>query len=270
MIWVIIRSLLYIKPQSIHQFLRQNMRLKQKTAIITGGATGIGLACARQFVAEGARVVLFGRRQDRLDEALETLGGASMAVAGDITQENDVQEVVDQTVKAFGRIDILINNAGTFSMAPLHETDGSDWDQVINTNLRGVFQLTRRVLGHMAKQKSGSLIHISSILGLVATPMAAAYNASKGGLNQFSRTVAVEYGPMGIRSNAVCPGMVETEMTQELRGNTDLMNEWLKSYPIGRFAQPEDIAKVCLFLASDDSAYVTGTVLPVDGGYTAL
>jgi len=246
------------------------MRLNNKTAIITGGATGIGLACARLFTREGARVAIFGRRQDRLDQARKQIGDSVLAVQGDITHEQDIQRLVDTTLKELGKVDILINNAGTFTGGPLHETDAEAWDRVFNINMTGVFQLTRRVLPSMVEQGSGSIIHISSILGMVAMPQTAAYNASKGALNQFSKSIAVEYGAQGIRSNALCPGMIETEMTEELRSDTALMAEWIKDYPLGRFGQPEEVAQACLFLASDESAFITGTTLPIDGGYTAL
>lgn len=245
------------------------MRLKNKTAIITGGATGIGLACARLFQQEGARVALFGRRQDRLDQAKKILGESAMTFAGDITRQADIDRLVRRVLEEWGRIDILINNAGAFNSAPLHETEDKDWDAILNVNLRGVFLLTKKVLPQMLAQKSGSIVNISSILGMIAVPQTAAYNASKGALNQFSKSIAVEYGPAGIRSNAVCPGMIETEMTEELRGNTELMDEWRKGYPLGRFGVPDEVAKACLFLASDEASFVTGATLPVDGGYTA-
>jgi meso-butanediol dehydrogenase/(S,S)-butanediol dehydrogenase/diacetyl reductase len=246
------------------------MRLKNKTAIITGGATGIGLACARLFVNEGARVAIFGRRQDRLDQAQKEIGDAVLAVQGDVTLEKDTSRLVETSIEKMGKVDILINNAGTFAPSPLHETDDAAWDQTFAINMRGVFQLTRKVLTHMVENGSGNIIHVSSILGMRAIPATAAYNASKGALNQFSRTIAVEYGGQGIRSNAVCPGMIETEMTEELRSDTALMEEFLKRYPLGRFGKPEEVAQACLFLASDESAFITGTTLPVDGGCTAL
>lgn len=246
------------------------MRLKEKTAIITGGGTGIGLACARLFVKEGAQVAIFGRRQDRLDQAQKEIGDAVLAVRGDITKEQDTARLVETALKKLGKVDILINNAGTFGGGPIHETEDAVWDQTFNINMRGVFQLTRKVLPQMIAQESGSIIHISSILGMIAVPGTSAYNASKGALNQFSKSIAVEYGGQGIRSNAVCPGMIETEMTEELRNDKALMQEFLKGYPLGRFGKPEEVAQSCLFLASDESAFITGATLPVDGGYTAL
>ena len=246
------------------------MRLKDKTAIITGGGTGIGLACARLFAQEGARVVIFGRRQDRLDQAQKEIGDSVLAVQGDITQEKDTARLVETAVKQLGKVDILINNAGTFTPSALHETEDDVWDQTFNINMRGVFQLTRKTLPQMIAQGSGSIIHISSILGMIAVPGTSAYNASKGALNQFSKSIAVEYGGQGIRSNAICPGMIETEMTEELRSDKALMAEFLKGYPLGRFGKPEEVAQACLFLASDESAFITGATLPIDGGYTAL
>ena len=246
------------------------MRLKDKTAIITGGATGIGLACARLFAQEGARLAIFGRRQDRLDQAQKEIGDAVLTVQGDITQKKDTARLVETSVKELGKVDILINNAGIFGGGPIHEMEDAVWDQTFDINMRGVFQLTRKVLPQMATQSSGSIIHISSVLGMRSIPGTAAYNASKGALNQFSRSIAVEYGGQGIRSNTICPGMIETEMTEEMRSDTALMEEFLKRYPLGRFGKPGEVAKACLFLASDESAFITGATLPVDGGCTAL
>ncbi len=246
------------------------MRLKNKTAIITGGGTGIGLACARLFCREGARVALFGRRSDRLEQAVDELGESALAVAGDISREKDIDRLVGQTLETWGRADVLVNNAGTYGGSPVHETRDEDWDRIMNVNMNSVFKLTRRVLPVMVEQNSGSIVHISSILGLVAAPETSAYSASKAALIQFSRCVAAEYGGRGIRSNTVCPGLIETEMTADLMADEALMREWSKNYPIGRFGVPEDVAGCCLFLASDEASFITGATVPVDGGYTAL
>lgn len=246
------------------------MRLENKIAIITGGGTGIGLSCARLFCQEGAKVVIFGRRKNRLEDAVREIGEHVLAVPGDITRNEDIRRLVETTINTYGRVDILVNNAGIFTGSPLHEMKDNDWDTALDTNMTSVFKLTREVLPHMIRQKSGNIVHISSILGLVAVPNTAAYNVSKGALNQFSRSLAVEYGSLGIRSNAICPGLIATEMTEELMNDKDLMQEWSKNYPIGRFGQPEDVAQACLFFASEESSFVTGAILPVDGGYTAL
>ena len=245
------------------------MRLTNKTAIITGGGSGIGQACAWAFYQEGANVVLFGRREDKLKETAQELGSRAMTVSGDMTRSEDLDRLVQETLSKFHRIDILVNNAGLFKGALLHEISDEQYDEMMNINMRAVFQLTRRVLPVMMEQKSGNIIHISSILGIIAVPQVAVYNISKGALNQFSRSIAVEYGSYGIRSNSICPGLIETDMTADLMKDEALMQEWSKGYPIGRFGKPEDVASACLFLASDESSFITGTVLPVDGGFTA-
>lgn len=245
------------------------MRMENKIAIITGGGTGIGAATAKLFCREGAQAVLFGRREDRLEETVAILGENALAVSGDITNARDINHLISKTLDAYGRIDIVVNNAGVFAPAPLHETPDEDWDHSLNVNLRGVFLLCKRVLPIMMKQKSGNFIHISSILGMIAVPQTAAYNSSKGALMQLSKSIAVEYGAEGIRSNVICPGLIDTEMTASLMEDEALMEEWSKGYPIGRFGKPEDVASACLYLASDESSFVTGASLPVDGGYTA-
>ena len=245
------------------------MRLEGKSAIITGGGSGIGLACAKLFSNEGAKVAIIGRRKNRLELAAKETEGQVLPIVGDLTNDNDLDNLVSKTLNAFGKIDIVVNNGGIFTGSPIHETNDKDWDAIMNTNIRSAFQLTKKVLPHMMERKTGVFIHISSIAGLIAIPGVAAYNVSKGALLQFNRSIAMEYGPFGIRSNAVCPGLVKTEMTEDLMKDEELMLEWSKDYPIGRFGVPEDIASACLYLASDESSFVTGVALPIDGGFTA-
>ena len=245
------------------------MRLKDKIAIITGGGSGIGLSTAHAFSKEGAKVVLFGRRKDKLEKAAEKISGLALPIQGDMNKNDDLDRLINETLDNFKGIDILVNNAGIFNGAPLHEISDSQWDALMDINIRSVFQITKRVLPVMMAQKKGSIIHISSILGLIAVPQVAAYNVSKGALNQLSRSIAVEYGSYGIRSNSICPGLIETDMTADLMKDDSLMQEWSKEYPIGRFGKPDDIASACLYLASDESSFVTGATLPVDGGFTA-
>ncbi len=245
------------------------MRLENKTAIITGGGSGIGLACARTFAREGANVVIFGRRQNPLKQAAEDIGGQALAISGDIAKADDIDRLVEVTINTFGHIDILVNNAGVFEFGATHETDDAMWDKVLDINLRSVFRLTKKILPKMLEQKSGSIVNISSILSSIALPGTSAYSASKGALDQLTRVIAVEYAKEGIRSNCVCPGMIETEMTEELRNDKITAEEILKTYPVGRFGSPQEVANACLFLASDEASFITGAVLPVDGGYTA-
>ena len=240
-----------------------------KTAIITGGGSGIGKASARFFHREGANVVLFGRRKHKLEETAQELGPRALAIEGDMTRSTDLDRLVQETRSTFQRIDILVNNAGIFKGAPLHEVSDDQYDEIMNVNMTAVFQLTRKVLPVMMEQKGGSIIHISSILGIIAVPQVAVYNISKGAMNQLNRSIAVEYGSYGIRSNSICPGLIKTDMTADLMNDETLMQEWSKEYPIGRFGKPEDVANACLFLASDESSFITGTVIPVDGGFTA-
>ncbi len=245
------------------------MRLKNKIAIITGGGSGIGLSTAHAFHREGAKVVIFGRRKEKLEKAAKEIGNFALPIQGDMTKSDDLNRLINITLGKFKGIDILVNNAGIFDGKPLHEISDSQWDTIMDINIRSVFQLTKRVLPTMMDQKNGNIIHISSILGLIAVPQVAAYNVSKGALNQFSRSIAVEYGLYGIRSNSICPGLIETDMTADLMKDDSLMQDWSKEYPIGRFGKPDDIASACLYLASDESSFVTGAVLPVDGGFTA-
>ena len=245
------------------------MRLANKTAIITGGGSGIGKTSAKFFHREGANVVLFGRRKHKLEETAKELGTRALAIEGDMTRSTDLDRLVQETRSTFQRIDILVNNAGIFKGAPLHEVSDDQYDEIMNVNMTAVFQLTRKVLPVMMEQKGGSIIHISSILGIIAVPQVAVYNISKGAMNQLNRSIAVEYGSYGIRSNSICPGLIKTDMTANLMNDETLMQEWSKEYPLGRFGKPEDVANACLFLASDESSFITGTVIPVDGGFTA-
>lgn len=249
------------------------MLLKEKTAIITGGGTGIGRATAILFAKEGADVVIFGRRDEKLKdvakEVKDQTGKEALIVTGNVADKNDVKKLADETIKNYKKIDILINNAGIFRGAKLGDTDISEWEEVMETNLKGVFLVTKVVIPHMLSNKGGSIVNIASILGIVAIPNAPAYNSSKGGVVMFTKSIAVEYAKDNIRSNCICPGLVATPMTEDFMSETEIMKDIIKDYPMGRFGKPDDIAFPCLFMASDWSSWITGTVLPVDGGYTA-
>ena len=245
------------------------MLLKGKIAIITGGGSGIGLECAKLFSENGANVVIFGRRKSRLEKAIKEIGGSSISIQGDITQEKDIKELINTSINKFSRIDILVNNAGTSSSAVTHKMEDSHWDSIMDINLKGIFRLSKELLPYMLEQKKGNFIHISSIYGLIGFQGYSGYGVSKAALAQFSKSIAIEYGPHGIRSNTISPGIIETNMTAAIRRDNQLEKNLLKGYPLGRFGLPRDVANACLFLASDQSSFITGVNLPVDGGYTA-
>jgi len=248
-------------------------RLDRKVAVITGGGTGIGEAVAKMCAASGAAVVITGRRKDVLEQVVRDIErdkGRALAVPGSISDEAHVRSVVIQAVQAFGKLNILINNAGigAFGKA-LHEIDDPTWDDVLATNLTGVFRIIRAVVPEMLKAGGGSIVNISSIAGQVGLPMLAAYSATKGGVDALTRCVAIDYAKQGIRCNAVSPGLVETPMAASLLDDPARTAQVLTAYPLGRPGTPEEVAKLVLFLASDDAAWVTGVVYPIDGGMTA-
>lgn len=248
-------------------------RLDGKVALITGGGTGIGTACARLFAQEGAAVVITGRRKDLLETVvrqIEQARGRALAVAGSVTDEAHVQAAVAQAVRSFGKLDILVNNAGVGAFGKLlHETDDATWDETLAINLTGSFRMIKASVPEMIKAGGGSIINVSSIASLVGIPMLSAYSASKGGMNALTRCVAMDYAAQKIRCNSICPGLVETPMASGLIENKEALAQVMTTYPLGRPGTPEEIAKLVLYLASDEAAWMTGVVIPIDGGMTA-
>jgi NAD(P)-dependent dehydrogenase (short-subunit alcohol dehydrogenase family) len=244
--------------------------LKDKIAIVTGAASGIGLACARRFAADGAIVVGIDLQGCTEWSSVTALAPRSRFHLLDVTDGGAQKAAADATVSEFGRIDILVSAAGVGDGGPVSMIDEAAWDRVININLKGTFLSIKAVLDAMIAQRSGSIITIASVEGINGTEGGSAYNASKGGVVLLSKNVSIDYGRMGIRCNAICPGFIETPMLNHVMGMMpEFKQDVVRETKIGRLGRPEEIASAACFLASDDASYVTGHALVVDGGYTA-
>ena len=247
-------------------------RLEGKVAIVTGGNAGIGEAVAKRFADEGAAVVITGRRQPELDRVMSSIRhnkGKCLSVAGSVTDELHARDVTQRALDSFGRIDILVNNAGIGEFGKrLHETDDAVWANILDVNLTGVFRMTRAVIPQMLKQGRGAIINISSVASLVGIPGAPAYAASKGGLDAFTRALAVDYAKDGIRCNVVNPGLIDTPMAAPLMANPDMLQPILSHYALRRPGTPDEVANMVLYLASDEAGWVTGGTFAIDGGMT--
>lgn len=252
------------------------MRLKDKVALITGGTSGIGEATALLFAAEGAKVGITGRNSERgasVVERIKERGGDAVFQRADVSLADDCQRAVDETLRAFGRLDILFNNAGVFYPQTAMECSEREWDEQIDVNLKGTFLMSKFALPAMIAQGSGVIINNSSGWGIVGGDHAVAYCASKGGVVLMTKAMAIDHGAQGIRVNCICPGDVETPMLPadaKMRGlKWEDYIAGCANRPLGRVGTVEEIAKAVLFLASDDSSFMTGTALVVDGGGTA-
>jgi len=248
------------------------VKLNGKVAIITGGGTGIGEATAKLFADQGAQVVITGRRKEVLESVAKAIlasGGKALTVSGSVTDEAHVQSAVDQAVRTFGKIDVLINNAATGVFdKQLHETTDQEWQDILDTNLTGVFRITRAVIPHMLG-RGGAIVNVSSVAGLVGIPKLAAYSSTKGALLALTRCLAIEYAKEKIRCNCVCPALVDTPMAASAIADPEMNAMMMAAHPIGRFGTPDDVARMLLYLASDDASWVTGSVFTIDGGWTA-
>jgi NAD(P)-dependent dehydrogenase (short-subunit alcohol dehydrogenase family) len=242
-------------------------RLAGKTAIITGGSSGIGLASARLFAAEGARVVIAARDAIRGEAAAEAIcasGGEARFVACDVTRAAHVARLIDATLDAYGRLDILFNHAGTNRAARVTELDEAEWDALLAVNLKSVYLGCRFAIPAMIANVGGCVINTAGTFGLVARPAQAAYCAAKAAVIHLTRQMALDYGPQGVRVNCICPGYIDTPLTAGVP--PDVRAAIIDAQPIRRAGKPQDIAEAALFLASDASGFVTGVALPVDGG----
>ena len=245
------------------------MRFTDKTVLITGAGSGIGTATARRFASEGANVVLNGRRAAKLAEVAAHLDPARTLVhPGDASVEAEVEALVAAAVARFGGLDVLVANAGTFAGSTATKTSTDDWRKVMATNLDGVFFAVRAALPHLIARK-GNIVSVASVSGLGGDWGAVAYNASKGGVVNMTRALAMDNGRHGVRVNSVCPSLTITEMTAGMTGNAELMAKFAERIPLGRAAEADEVASVIAFLASDDARFVTGVNLPVDGGVGA-
>lgn len=248
------------------------MRLQGKTALITGAATGIGAATAELFAAEGATVILADINSTDGQATvgrIQTAGGNAAFVHADLNDPLQIQRMIDSAFARYGRLDILHNNAACFEAdCPVADTSLKQWDKVFNINLRAIFIACHEALPRMITQGGGVIINTASVLGVVGTEDFAAYTASKGGVIQLTRSIAVDYGRKGIRANALCPGMTATPTALPTLNDPVQHRALTDKTVLGRVAAPGEIATAALFLASDDASYVTGTCLFVDGGWT--
>ncbi len=247
-------------------------RLDNKVAIITGAAGGMGKADALLFVQEGAKVAITDLQEDKIKDVvaeIEALGGEAIGFKHNVASEEDWVRVVDETVQTFGKIDILVNNAGVSNATPFMDLTVEGWEKTMSINVTSIFLGQKYVIPHMIEAGGGSIVNISSIAGLTGGSGAGPYTASKGAVRMLTKATAVDFAKHNIRCNSVHPGYIETPMTVDLFKNEHMMQWFQSQTPLPRLGKAEDIARGVLFLASDESSYITGVELPIDGGYFA-
>lgn len=238
-----------------------------KVAVITGGASGIGLATARKLLSEGAKVVLVDWNED-VSEIAKTLNNDALGIRCDVSSGTDVQKSVNDIIEKFGHIDFLVANAG-IGGGPnkVHEVSVDEWNKVIGVNQTGIFLMNKYVISEMLKNGGGAIVNTSSMYGLVGTTMSFAYSASKGAINQMTRSLALTYARDNIRVNAVAPGYVDTPILAEVP--KDMKDAMANQLPVGRLGKDTEIANLICYLLSDDATFITGAIVPIDGGFTA-
>jgi NAD(P)-dependent dehydrogenase (short-subunit alcohol dehydrogenase family) len=250
----------------------KNLELNGKTAVVIGGTSGIGLALALGLAEAGADVVPTSRRTDQVDQAasgIEALGQKTLRVTSDVTDRDSLQRLLDAALEAFGKVDILINSAGTLKRAPTLDFPETEWVKILDTNLTGVLRACQIFGRHMLERKYGRIINLASLSSFLALYETAAYGASKAAVQQLTKSLAVEWAAFGVCVNAIAPGVFLTPINQRMLEGTPRGQELLLRTPMRRFGQVEEVVGAAIFLASDAAAFVTGTTLPVDGGFLA-
>ncbi|WP_449124357.1 SDR family NAD(P)-dependent oxidoreductase [Pseudomonas viridiflava] len=244
-------------------------RFTQKVVVVTGAGSGIGEATAKRFAREGASVVLVGRNEEKLKKVHAQLEGKGHLVrAADVADLSDVEALFKEVASQFGRLDVLVNNAGIVKSGKVTELEVQDWKELMSVDLDGVFYCTRSAMPALIVSK-GNIVNVSSVSGMGGDWGMSFYNAAKGAITNFTRALALDHGADGVRVNAVCPSLTRSELTNDMMDNDALMAKFKERIALGRPAEPEDIGDVIAFLASDDARFVTGVNLPVDGGLSA-
>jgi len=243
--------------------------------MVTGAASGIGRTTALEFLQKGARVVLIDIDQKSLDTVLNEIDAQdnALGIYADVSKKEDVQKAVEKAINHYNVVDVLVNNAGTQILNPLHMMSEESWDFVIDTNLKGTYLFSKHILPYMINQKQGAIINIASNLGLQGLDTFSTYSASKGGIIALTRCTAIEYASYGIRINCICPGSIRTSLQdkflRDYANPEEVLEKASRKIPLGRIGRPEDVANAVLFLASEDAAYITGAILLIDGGVSA-
>ncbi|MGF1752758.1 SDR family oxidoreductase [Vibrio makurazakiensis] len=239
---------------------------ESKVVLITGGGTGIGKATASAFIAQDATVIITGRRQEVLEKTAQELGAKCHFIAGDISKSGEPSRMTEEVIRKFGRLDVLVNNAGTGSMGPLSHTTDDEIESIYRTNVIAPLALIREATIHLAESK-GTVVNITSVTASAMMPGVAAYASSKAALEHATRLLAVELGPMGIRVNAVAPGLTDTDITEEVKANEQMLGMIIAQTPMGRLGNPEDVANAVILLAESRAGWVTGQCVQASGGY---
>ncbi|HJS82440.1 MAG TPA: SDR family oxidoreductase [Nitrososphaera sp.] len=248
--------------------------MKGKVALVTGAGGGVGRSISKRLASDGCKVVLIGRNRDRLAKVASEIPDKNnvITVVADITKEAEVLLAIEQTISTFDKVDILVNNAGMINdPAPFHETSDDQWNELMDTNLLGTFRMTKAVLPLMMKNNSGSIVNISSVLGIRSIPKVplSVYGVTKAGIIMFTKSIAVEYGQYGVRSNCLCPSTIRSSIIEPYLQDENAKKILESTFPLRRIGEPEDIAGATAYLCSDDARWITGSVIMIDGGLSA-